>query len=129
MNLTRWTGRTGAERPLVPHQSGSDRSLLPLQRATSHALEPRRSAIRRALAPVASVLCLSLAGCLSNDAPPPPVNAIPTSAAACEALRPGFPVKLVAYDSIKDTPETVADVKASNVRAKSLNARFATACP
>ncbi|MDP2377804.1 hypothetical protein [Reyranella sp.] len=71
---------------------------------------------------------LALAGCL-GAAPPPPVTAIPTSAAACEGLRPGFPVKELTYDRTADTAETVAEVKAGNARARSLNARFAAACP
>lgn len=71
---------------------------------------------------------LLLGGCLGNEAPPP-VTAIPTSAAACESLRPGFPVKLVEYDSRSDTPQTVSGVKESNLRARVLNARFQAACP
>lgn len=59
---------------------------------------------------------LMLAGCISND--PPPVTAIPTTAAACEALRPGFPIT---YSGKGDTPETIRQVRA-------VNARFTAAC-
>ena len=61
---------------------------------------------------------LVLAGCM-GDAAPPPVTAIPTSAAACEALRPAFPIL---YHGKTDAPDTQA-------RIKSANARFAAACP
>lgn len=63
----------------------------------------------------ASLLLLS--GCLGNS--PPPVSAIPTTAAACEALRPAFPIT---YSSKSDTPETVKQVRAAN-------ARFLASCP
>ncbi len=66
----------------------------------------------------AALSFLLLSGCLGNDAPPP-VTAIPTAAAACEALRPDMPIR---YSSKSDTPETVKQVRA-------VNARFASACP
>lgn len=65
----------------------------------------------------AALPLLLLAGCLGNDAPPP-VSTIPTTAAACEALRPGFPIT---YSGKGDTAETVRQVRA-------VNARFAAAC-
>ena len=71
---------------------------------------------------------LALGGCLGDDAPPP-VSAMPTSAAACEALRPGFPVREITYDGKADTPQTVTEVRAGNTRARSLNARFEATCP
>jgi len=75
-----------------------------------------------------------LAGCAGSTptpapTPPPPVTAMPTSPAACEALRPGFPVKELSYDGKADTAETVAEVRAGNARARSLNARFVATCP
>lgn len=65
-----------------------------------------------------AILALLLAGCMPKSAPPP-VTAIPTTAAACEALRPDMPIT---YSSKSDTPETVKQVRA-------VNARFASACP
>jgi hypothetical protein len=65
----------------------------------------------------AATCSLFLAGCLSND--PPPVTTIPTTAAACEALRPGFPIT---YSGKGDTAETVRQVRV-------VNARYAVACP
>lgn len=60
---------------------------------------------------------LLLSGCLGND--PPPVSALPTTAAACEALRPAFPIT---YSGKSDTPETLKQVRAAN-------ARFLASCP
>lgn len=71
---------------------------------------------------------LALGGCLGGEAPPP-VTAMPTSAPACEAMRPGFPVHEITYDGKADTPQTVTEVRAANGRARSLNARFAATCP
>lgn len=71
---------------------------------------------------------LALAGCLGGEAPPP-ATAMPTSAPACEAMRPGFPVHEITYDGKADTPQTVTEVRAANGRARSLNARFEAACP
>lgn len=65
----------------------------------------------------AALLCLLLSGCLGN--PPPPVSAIPTTAAACEAMRSAFPIT---YSGKSDTAETVRQVRAAN-------ARFVAACP
>lgn len=65
----------------------------------------------------AALLCVFLSGCLSNEAPPP-VSAIPTTSATCEALRPDMPIR---YSSKGDTVETVKQVRA-------VNARFAAAC-
>lgn len=62
---------------------------------------------------------LLLAGCLGSQDAPPPVSAVPTTAAACEALRPDMPIR---YSGKSDTPETVRQVRA-------VNARFAAACP
>lgn len=77
---------------------------------------PRLSRVSIHAAAALSVLLLT--GCLGNDSPPP-VTAIPTSAAACEALRPALPIS---YSSKSDTAETVRQVRA-------VNARFAAACP
>lgn len=74
------------------------------------------------------IIALALAGCIPGSSPPP-VTAIPTSAAACEAMRPAFPLPLVSYDSKADTPQTVADIRADNARKKGHNARFQAACP
>ncbi len=74
------------------------------------------------------VASLVLAGCL-GDSTPPPVTSIPTTAAACEGLRPAFPVRELSYDSKLDTKETIADVRGGNLRTRSLNARFKAACP
>lgn len=65
----------------------------------------------------AALSLLLLSGCLGND--PPPVSALPTTAAACEALRPAFPIT---YSGKSDTPETVKQVRAAN-------ARFLASCP
>lgn len=71
----------------------------------------------RALASLATIALL-LAACTTAPALPP-VTAIPTTAAACEALRPNLPIR---YSSKGDTAETVRQVRA-------VNARFASACP
>lgn len=65
----------------------------------------------------AALSLLLLSGCLGNDGPPP-VTAIPTTAAACEALRPDMPIR---YSGKGDTAETVRQVRA-------VNARFVAAC-
>lgn len=62
---------------------------------------------------------LALGGCLGDGSTPPPITAMPTSAAACEALRPAMPIS---YSSSRDTPETVKGVRQAN-------ARFKAACP
>lgn len=62
---------------------------------------------------------LFLAACGGPQGAAPPVSAVPTTAAACEALRPDMPIR---YSSKGDTPETVRQVRA-------VNARFAAACP
>lgn len=68
----------------------------------------------------ATILAVSLGVAACTPAPtPPPVTAIPTTAAACEALRPDMPIR---YSSKSDTAETVRQVRA-------VNARFASACP
>lgn len=77
---------------------------------------------------VACAVSLALSGCLGGGSPPP-VAAMPTSAPACEALRPGLPVREITYDGKADTPQTVSEVRAANGRARSFNARFAAACP
>ena len=61
---------------------------------------------------------LALAACMGDSAPPP-VTAIPTSAAACEAMRPAFPIL---FHGKTDAADTVVHIKAAN-------ARFAGACP
>lgn len=83
--------------------------------------------LTRTIAPV--VASLVLGGCIIGGDAAPPVTAVPTSAAACEAMRPAFPHPELDYDSEHDTAATVADVKASNKRTRSLNARFAATCP
>lgn len=65
-----------------------------------------------------AAMALLLAGCMPGSSPPP-VTAIPTTAAACEAMRPAMPIT---YSSKSDTPETVRQVRAAN-------ARFTSACP
>lgn len=62
-------------------------------------------------------VALSVVGCMPESSPPP-VTAIPTKAATCEALRPDMPIR---YSGKSDTPETVRQVRA-------VNARFAAAC-
>lgn len=72
----------------------------------------------RTTATLCSASLLLVACSLGQDAPPP-VTAIPTTAAACEALRPDMPIR---YSGKSDTAETVRQVRA-------VNARFAAACP
>ena len=70
----------------------------------------------RTIATIAASLAL---GACASGAALPPVSAIPTTAAACEGLRPGFPIT---YSGKSDTAETVRQVRA-------VNARFAAVCP
>ena len=77
---------------------------------------------------VVFAVSLARSGCPGGGSPPP-VTAMPTSAPACEAMRPGFPVREITYDGKADTPQTVNEVIAANGRARSLNARFAATCP
>ena len=64
----------------------------------------------------ASVL---LAACSASQDTLQPVSALPTTAAACEALRPDMPIR---YSGKQDTAATVRQVR-------SVNARYAAACP
>lgn len=68
----------------------------------------------------AALFCIAftLAGCIPGSSPPP-VSALPTTAAACEAMRPAFPIT---YSGKSDTEETVRQVRVAN-------ARFAASCP
>ena len=60
-----------------------------------------------------------LVACSGSQDAISPVSAIPTTAAACEALRPDMPIR---YSSKSDSPETVRQVRA-------VNARYVAACP
>ena len=83
----------------------------------------------RAIQTIALIAAASqaLAGCVFGDQAPPPATV--GSPAVCEALRPAFPLKEASYDSTRDTAETVAGVKATNLRNRAANARFKVACP
>lgn len=61
------------------------------------------------------VASLALGGCLGGGTPTPPVVAMPTSTATCEALRPAMPIS---YSGSRDTPETVKGVRQANARFK-----------
>lgn len=74
----------------------------------------------RSIRTTATILAGSLlAACGAPQGTVPPVSAVPTTAAACEALRPDMPIR---YSGKGDTAETVRQVRA-------VNARFAAACP
>jgi hypothetical protein len=74
--------------------------------------------IRTSFRAAAAIFCTTLLAACATSAPPP-VSAIPTTAGACEALRPAFPIT---YHGQKDQPDTVGRIKAAN-------ASFLAACP
>lgn len=89
-----------------------------LRRCHESATQASERGSGRLVIPAAvATISLFLAGCLGNS--PPPVTAMPTTAAACEAMRPAFPIT---YSSKSDTAETVRQVRGAN-------ARFLASCP
>lgn len=117
MRLIPTTSTRGAE---MLRASSCDTSTRPTraEAITLGVRAPNDSQPKGAFRATAVLLCTTLLAACGTDAPPP-VTAMPTTAGACEAMRPAMPIT---YHGQKDQPDTVAKIKAAN-------ARFSAACP